>query len=69
MEKQIQAAIAVGSHREALTLIARAYDAALLRFCYGLVGSESEAEELLQDTFTQITISPITQFNSFATAG
>jgi len=53
MEKQIQAAIAVGSHREALTLIARAHSPGLLRFCYGLVGSETEAEELLQDTLTQ----------------
>ncbi len=53
MEKHIQAAIAAGSFREALTLIAGAYSGSLLRFCYGLVGSESEAEELLQDTLTQ----------------
>ena len=42
MEKQIQAAIAVGSHREALTLIARAHSTPLLRFCYGLVRAFDE---------------------------
>lgn len=53
MEHTIQAAIAVGSYREALTLIAREHSSALLRFCYGIVGSPTEAEELTQDTLTQ----------------
>ena len=53
MEQNIQAAIAVGSHREALTLIAQTHSRALLRLCYGMVGDAAEAEELLQDTLTQ----------------
>jgi len=46
----IEALIAAGKHREALSLGARAYAAPLGRLCMAFTGSQAESEELVQET-------------------
>jgi RNA polymerase sigma-70 factor (ECF subfamily) len=49
-DAEIQAALAVGDHRAALTLCARHHGAGLGRLCMALVGSQAEADDLTQET-------------------
>lgn len=51
MELQITTLMEDGDHREALRLMAERYSGPVKRFCASMVGSLSEAEELMQDTF------------------
>jgi RNA polymerase sigma-70 factor, ECF subfamily len=51
MELKITTLIKDGNHKKALRLMADAYSKQIGRFCTGLVGSSSDAEELLQETF------------------
>lgn len=46
----IEALIAAGEHREALTRAARAYAAPIGRLCMAFTGSQAESEELVQET-------------------
>lgn len=46
----IAQAIARGAHRDAVALAARTHGAALGRFCMSLLGSQQEAEEVVQET-------------------
>ena len=50
-EDPIATLIARGAYREATTACARAYGAVLGRMCMALLGSQSDAEEALQETF------------------
>lgn len=49
-EGEIERAIASGDHRAALILCAREHGAAIGRLCMALVGTQSEAEDLTQET-------------------
>ncbi len=51
MELQITTLMEDGDHREALRLMAEQYSGPVKRFCASMVGSLSEAEELMQETF------------------
>lgn len=51
MELQITTLLEDGDHREALRLMAEQYSGPIKRFCASMVGSLSEAEELMQETF------------------
>jgi RNA polymerase sigma-70 factor (ECF subfamily) len=51
MELQITTLMEDGDHREALRLMAERYSGPIKRFCASMVGSLSEAEELMQETF------------------
>lgn len=51
MELQITTLMEDGDHREALRLMAEQYSGPIKRFCASMVGSLSEAEELMQETF------------------
>ncbi|MBU1239483.1 RNA polymerase sigma factor [Myxococcota bacterium] len=53
MEIKITTLIEDGNHERALSLMTDAYAKQIGRFCTGLVGSPSEAEDLLQETFIQ----------------
>ncbi|MCS6901714.1 MAG: sigma-70 family RNA polymerase sigma factor [Myxococcales bacterium] len=50
MDAGIERAIQRGEHREALARCARAYGPALGGLCMAFVGSQAEAEELVQET-------------------
>jgi len=49
-DRAIEAAIAAGNPREALALTARHHGAAVGRLCMALLGSQAEADDLLQET-------------------
>lgn len=51
MELQITTLMEDGDHREALRLMAEQYSGPVKRFCASMVGSLSEAEELMQETY------------------
>ncbi len=51
MEQQILSTLRDGNRKRALELMARTWWAQLGRFCTAMVGSPTEAEELLQETF------------------
>lgn len=51
MELQITTLMEDGDHREALRLMAEQFSGPVKRFCASMVGSLSEAEELMQETF------------------
>ena len=53
MELKITTFMADGDHREALRLMAEAYSGPISRFCAAMVGSPTEAEELMQETFIE----------------
>jgi RNA polymerase sigma-70 factor (ECF subfamily) len=53
MELAITTSLADGDHHEALRLMARAWADPVKRFCVGLVGSEADAEELVQEAFIE----------------
>jgi RNA polymerase sigma-70 factor (ECF subfamily) len=46
----IERAVARGEHRDAVAKCARAYGASIGRLCMAFVGSQAEAEELVQET-------------------
>ena len=46
----IEGLVAAGQHREALAACARAYALPLGRLCMAFIGSQAEAEELVQET-------------------
>jgi RNA polymerase sigma-70 factor (ECF subfamily) len=50
LDAEARAAIAAGDHRRALTLCAQRHGIALGRLCLALVGSQSEADDLVQET-------------------
>jgi RNA polymerase sigma-70 factor (ECF subfamily) len=50
-ERDIRAALADGDARQALVLCAREYGPAIGRLCMALLGSQSEAEDVAQETF------------------
>lgn len=49
-EDPIERALAHGDHRAAVALCARAHGASIGRLCMSLLGSQSEADEALQET-------------------
>jgi len=49
-EPEIDAALGRGDHRAALALCARRHGAAVGRLCMAMVGSQSEAEDIVQET-------------------
>jgi RNA polymerase sigma-70 factor (ECF subfamily) len=53
MELRITQAIGRGDRKEAIRLLAAAHGTALLRYLSGMVGSEAQAEELLQETLIE----------------
>lgn len=53
MELRITTLIASGDHKEALDVLACAYGSACGRFCATLVGSEADAEELVQEALIE----------------
>lgn len=53
MERRIPTLMASGDHHEAIHLIVLTWGPQLARFCAGMVGSEADADELVQDTLVE----------------
>lgn len=49
-DQEIIDAVAVGDHRRALVLCSERHGARLGRLCYALIGSQAEADDLVQET-------------------